>query len=129
MFRLGRFRFFGPTRGFQRVLGTATKAAGSHATDSLELLSAAVHDREVWRVLGRLGLDRTTVAARVSAERRRTGEPGLTPDAMLVIEAATRRALELRRNPSPVDLLVALATSTGPARGLLLDMGLDEAKL
>jgi hypothetical protein len=133
--RRERFRFFREDRGLQRAYGTAAAMASARnperaqGADSLDLLIAATDARPVAKLLRRLDLDRDATVRRANAARIVIDDPGLTPDARRVIEAVTHRALEQQRNPTPVDLFVALAGTPGPAHEVLLDLGLDEARL
>lgn len=130
-----RYAFFRPDRGLQRAYGTATAMASArnperaYGTDSLDLLVAAIEARSIAQLLRRLDLDRNAIVAHATAARVPVTEPGLTPDARRVVEAVSRRSLDRRRNATTLDLLVSLAGIPGPAKSVLVGLGLDEARL
>jgi hypothetical protein len=130
-----RYAFFHPDRGLQRAYGTATAMASgrnpdlAQGTDSLDLLVAAIAAKPVGQLLRRLDLDGDAIVQRATAARVPVAEPGLTPDAKRVVEAVGHRSLDRRRNATPLDLLVALAGVPGPAKAVLIGVGLNEARL
>ena len=98
-------------------------------TGSLDLLVAATAAKPVAKVLRQLGIDPAVVAQRANATRGPRSEPGLTADAKRVVEAASQRSMAQRRDMTSMDLLIALAATPGPARDVLLSLGLDERRL
>ena len=128
--RRRRPTFLHPTRDLREIYGAATASAGSHGTDSLDLLTAAVGSGALADAMRRRGIDPAVVVA--SAERARLTRqpsPGLTDDARRIVETVSHLALEGRRDPSGPDLLVALATTDTPARAVLNSLGIDETRL
>ena len=135
--------FFGRRRsGFYQadptlrdILGSATAMASARhrdradGTGSLDLLVAATAAKPVAEVLRQVGIDPAAVAQRANSSRGPRTEPGLTADAKRVVEAASQRSLANRRDMTSIDLLVALAETPGPAREVLLGLGLDEQRL
>lgn len=110
-------------------MASARNPEWTEGTDSLDLLAAATEARPVAKLLRELGLDHEALVHHASAARVAIKEPGLTPDAKRIIEAVSHRSLERRRNATAMDLFVALATTPGPARDVLIGQGLDEARL
>ncbi|MGH9886091.1 MAG: Clp protease N-terminal domain-containing protein, partial [bacterium] len=98
-------------------------------TGSLDFLIAATAAKPVAKVLRQVGIDPAVVAQRADASRGSGSEPGLTADAKRVAEAVARRSLAHRRNMTSIDLLIALAETPGPARDVLIGLGLDEQRL
>jgi hypothetical protein len=133
--RRPRVGFLHPDRSLNAILGAATAAASARnrdradGTSSLDFLVAATEAKPVAKLLRSLDIDPREAVQRANALRVSTDEPGLTPDAKLIIEAAMKRALEHRRDAKSVDLFFALATMAGPARDILRDLGLDEHRL
>lgn len=130
-----RRTFFHPDRSVKSVFGTATAMASARnpeqadGTGSLDFLVAVVDAGPVAKLLRKLNIDSESIVGRADAMRVPTPQPGLTSDAMRIVEAVTQRTLAHRRDMSSIDLFYALATTPSPARDLLLDLGLDERRL
>lgn len=122
--------FFKPKGDLTAIYGSATERAGQYGIDSLDLLSAAAAAGSVAKVLRRLEVDLAVLAGAADEARdgRQSG-PGLTDDAKRLVEAVAHRSLERRRDPAGPDLLVAMSSVDTPARAVLLDLGVDEARL
>lgn len=118
-------RILAPTRQFTMVMTRATNYAGSRGTDSLDLLAAVLSIRSAARVIARLKQQpREVTSAAESSHRNPSASPGLTPDAQVVVEVATRRAVARGTAPNAQDLLSALALADCAARDLLNHHGL-----
>ena len=135
LFGRRRSGFYQPDRTLRDVFGSATAMASARdqdpadGTGSLDLLVAATAAKPVAKVLREIGIDPAAVAQRANATRRPGSEPGLTADAQRVVEAVSQRSLAHRRDMTSLDLLIALAQTPGPAREVLLGLGLDEQRL
>lgn len=135
LFGRRRSGFYQPDRKLRDIFACATATASARdrdradGTGSLDLLVAAMGAKPVAKVLRQVGLDPAAVALLANASRGPRSEPGLTADAKRVVEAVSQRSLAHRRDMTPIDLLIALAETPGPARDILLGLGLDEQRL
>jgi len=122
--------FLRPKRDLRAIYTAATQGAGTNGTDSLDLLTAAAREPAVATLIRKLGVDPAVVASSASGARViRQPDPGFTDDAKRVVEALSDRALDLRRESSGADLLLALATTDTAAQGVLSVFGIDQTRI
>lgn len=125
-----RMTFLKPKGDLASIFGSATERAGPYGTDSLDLLAAAVASGSVAEVVRRFGLDPSLLAGAADEARASRGTgPGLSDDAKKIVDAIARRSLERGRDPGGPDLLIALASVETAARAVLMNFGVDEARL
>lgn len=127
--RRRRMTLLHPGRDVRETVALATDRAGGRATDSLDLLAAATETKAVARLLAARGVQKQAVLDATVATRTDAGPPGLADDARRVMDTMMRRSVERRREPSIVDLLVALATTDSPARSALRALGIVESDI
>jgi hypothetical protein len=74
--------FLRPKRDLRAIYAAAMQDSGTGGTDSLDLLTAAVREPAVAKLIRRLGVDPAVVAASASGARViRRPDPGFTDDA------------------------------------------------
>jgi hypothetical protein len=124
------YTFLKSRPAYDETFAAAIGEAGPAGVDSLHLLTAALDNAKVARLLIDLGGDPSIIrAAAHSAHSNGEGGPGLTDDAKAVVEACSNRALIEGKGPDVDDLLLGMASAQCKARQVLNANGIDENRV